>query len=61
MSKRDHEVTYYPNVETFLRSVHVLAAVLLIGPLVFVPFVARRAIGGRDPGGVRAPGPPQGI
>jgi uncharacterized membrane protein len=41
-------------VETFLNAVHVLAAVLLIGPLVFAPFVARRAIGRRSADGVRA-------
>ena len=37
-----------------LNAVHVLFAVLLIGPLVFAPFAARRAIGRRSADGVRS-------
>jgi hypothetical protein len=41
-------------METLLVTAHVLAAVLAIGPLVWAPFAARRAIVRRDAGGVRA-------
>lgn len=41
-------------METFLNAVHVLFAVLLIGPLVFAPFAASRAIGRRSADGVRS-------
>jgi uncharacterized membrane protein len=40
-------------VQTFLNAIHVLAAVLLIGPLVAAPFAGRRAIGRRSADGVR--------
>jgi uncharacterized membrane protein len=40
-------------VETFLTALHVLAAVLLIGPLVLAPFAGRRAIARRSPDGIR--------
>ncbi|HEX2357108.1 MAG TPA: DUF2269 family protein [Micromonosporaceae bacterium] len=40
-------------MQTFLNATHVLAAVLLIGPLVAAPFAGRRAIGRRSADGVR--------
>ena len=40
-------------MQTFLNAIHVLAAVLLIGPLVAAPFAGRRAIGRRSADGVR--------
>jgi uncharacterized membrane protein len=40
-------------VTTFLNALHVLLAVLVIGPLVVAPLVARRAIASRDARGVR--------
>jgi uncharacterized membrane protein len=43
-------------VSTFLNTLHVLAAVLLVGPLVAIPFAARRAITRRSAYGVRVSG-----
>jgi uncharacterized membrane protein len=40
-------------VSTFLNTLHVLAAVLLTGPLLAAPFAARRAIARRSTYGVR--------
>lgn len=40
-------------METFLVTLHVLAAVLVIGPLVLAPFLARRAIVTRNAGTMR--------
>jgi uncharacterized membrane protein len=41
-------------VSTFVNTLHVLAAVLLIGPLVLAPFLGQRAIRRRSEDGVRA-------
>jgi uncharacterized membrane protein len=41
-------------VQTLLVTAHVLAAVLLIGPLTWAPFAARRAIARRSPEALRA-------
>ncbi|WP_245601643.1 DUF2269 family protein [Hamadaea tsunoensis] len=39
---------------TFVKALHVLSAVMLIGPLMSAPFVGRRAIARRSADGVRA-------
>jgi uncharacterized membrane protein len=39
---------------TFLESLHIFAALLVIGPLLWAPITARRAIGRREAVGVRA-------
>jgi uncharacterized membrane protein len=39
---------------TFLESLHIFAALLVIGPLLWAPITARRAIGRREAAGVRA-------
>lgn len=41
-------------MQILLVTAHVLAAVLVIGPLVWAPFAARRAIARRDAGTLRA-------
>lgn len=54
LSDRGHPATAYdPDVSNFLRTLHVLAAVLLIGPLVAAPFLAWWAIRRRNADGVR--------
>jgi ABC-type transport system involved in cytochrome c biogenesis permease subunit len=43
-------------VDTLLVTLHVIVVVLVMGPLVFTPFVAGRAIARRDVNGARAAG-----
>jgi hypothetical protein len=45
--------SYDLHVSTFLNTLHVVLAVLVIGPLVVAPFAARRAITSRNADGVR--------
>jgi uncharacterized membrane protein len=53
---RRRDLRRLSEVSTFLNTLHVLAAVLLVGPLVAIPFAARRAITRRSAYGVRVSG-----